>query len=87
MLVCLDNSVVGATIRRLRMERHMSQELLSGLGDIGRTHLTMIENGKKNPSLQTLWKLATALEMKPSELIVAIETACAANQRDTLEET
>ena len=36
---------VGAVIRRKRMERGMTQELLSGLAGIARTHLTMIENG------------------------------------------
>ena len=35
-------SAVGETIRRLRMEKNMSQELLSGLAGIARTHLSMI---------------------------------------------
>ena len=64
---------VGAVIRRKRMERGMTQELLSGLSGIARTHLTMIENGTKQPNFETVWKIALALELKPSELVAAIE--------------
>lgn len=55
------------------MERGMTQELLSGLAGIARTHLTMIENGTKQPNFETVWKIALALELKPSELVAAIE--------------
>lgn len=68
-----DNQVIGKTIRLLRTQKGMSQELLSGLAGIARTHLTMIENGKKQPNLNTVWKLASALEINPSELVHAIE--------------
>lgn len=64
---------VGAVIRRKRMERGMTQELLSGLAGIARTHLTMIENGTKQPNFETVGKIALALELKPSELVAAIE--------------
>ena len=64
---------VGAVIRRKRMERGMTHELLSGLAGIARTHLTMIENGTKQPNFETVWKIALALELKPSELVAAIE--------------
>lgn len=69
----LDNQTIGAVIRRLRKEKGLSQEVLSGFAGIGRTHLTMIENGRKNPNLDTVWKIALALEMKPSEFVAMIE--------------
>ncbi|PVH25500.1 helix-turn-helix domain-containing protein [Sphingobacterium corticibacter] len=37
--------------------------------EIGRTQLHMIENGKTNPCLSTLLKIATALEISVSELV------------------
>ena len=40
-------SAVGETIRRLRMEKNMSQELLSGLAGIARTHLRMIDKPQR----------------------------------------
>lgn len=69
-------SAVGETIRRLRMERNMSQELLSGLAGIARTHLSMIETGQKRANFETIWRLALALELRPSELVAKIEQTC-----------
>ncbi len=68
-----DNKAVGDVIRALRKERGLSQDVLSGLAGIARTHLTMIENGTKQANFETLWKIAGALEMRPSELVAAIE--------------
>ena len=67
------NRNVGRTIRKLRTQKGLTQELLSGFAGIARTHLTMIENGGKKPNLETIWKIALALEMTPSELISKIE--------------
>lgn len=64
---------VGKTIRKIRKEKKLSQEVLSGLAGIARSHLTMIENGTKKPNLETIWKIATALELPPHKLIEAIE--------------
>lgn len=75
-----DNSVVGKTIRALRKEKGLSQDVLSGLAGIARTHLTMIENGSKQANFETLWRLATALGMRPSELVVQIERRIEASE-------
>ena len=69
-------SAVGEMIRRLRMEKNMSQELLSGLAGIARTHLSMIETGRKHANFETIWRLALALELRPSELVAKIEQTC-----------
>lgn len=69
-------SAVGETIRRLRIEKNMSQELLSGLAGIARTHLSMIETGRKQANFETIWKIALALELRPSELVAQIERSC-----------
>lgn len=68
-----ENRAVGRTIRNLRREKGISQDVLSGLAGIARTHLTMIENGDKQANFETLWKLANALDMRPSELVALIE--------------
>ncbi|MBR3795151.1 MAG: helix-turn-helix domain-containing protein [Clostridia bacterium] len=47
----------------------MSQEILSGLSGVARSHLAMIENGKKNANVDTLWRIAAALDLRLSELI------------------
>ena len=68
-----DNFAVGKVIRDLRKEKGISQDVLSGFAGIARTHLTMIENGTKQANFETLWKIALALDIRPSELVTRIE--------------
>lgn len=68
-----DNDIVRYTIRRLRKQRKLSQEALSGLAGIGRTHLTMIESGRKQANFETIWKIAIAMNMQPSDYVKQIE--------------
>ena len=68
-----DNKIVGQAIRGLRKEKGLSQDVLSGLAGIAHTHLTMIENGSKQANFETLWRIALALDMRPSELVQRIE--------------
>ena len=68
-----DHKVVGRVIRQLREEKGMTQEVLSGLGGIARSHLAMIESGIKKANVETLWKLAQALDMPLSQLIAKAE--------------
>ena len=74
-----DNSAVGRTIRSLRNQKGVSQDVLSGFAGIARTHLTMIENGNKQANFETLWKIANALDIRPSELVAMIEAEIARN--------
>lgn len=68
-----DSVITGKVIRSLRKKSDLSQEVLSGLAGIGRSHLTMIESGTKSPNVETLWRIAEALHMPLSELIHQIE--------------
>ena len=68
-----DHKITGRIIRRLRLERGMSQEVLSGLAAVSRTHLTEIENGNDNANVDTLWRVADALEIRLSDLIRQVE--------------
>lgn len=72
-MIEFDNATVGKTIKRLRKEKHLSQEVLSGLAGIGRSHLSMIETGAKQASFETLWKISSALDILPHELVKKIE--------------
>ena len=69
----LDAVVVGRTIQKLREERGMSQDLVSGLAGIGRTHLSAIERGERKPTLETFYKIGQAMRIRPSVLLAAIE--------------
>lgn len=69
----LDSKLVGKVIADFRKRKNISQEVLSGLADIGRTHLSAIERGERKPTLETLYRISTALEVRMSEIIVEIE--------------
>ena len=69
----LDAVTVGKVIQRFREEKGLSQEVLSGFADIGRTHLSAIECGTRKPTLDTFYKIGEALEVRPSVLLAAIE--------------
>ena len=70
-----DASKVGAVIQAVREGKGLSQEVVSGLAGIGRTHLSAIERGVRNPTLETFFKIAEALDMPASELMRRIEDA------------
>lgn len=69
----LDSVIVGRVIQEFREERRKSQELVSGLAGIGRTHLSAIERGERKPTLETFFKIAYALDVPPSRIMRAIE--------------
>ena len=69
----LDPKTVGEVIADIRKRKGISQEVLSGLADIGRTHLSAIERGARKPTLETLYRISGALNMKMSDIIIAIE--------------
>lgn len=61
------------TVWRWQPGKGMSQEVLSGLADIGRTHLSAIERGERKPTLETLYRISCALDMKMSDIVKRIE--------------
>ena len=69
----LDAILVGNVIANFRKKRGISQEVLSGLADIGRTHLSAIERGERKPTLETLYRISCALDVKMSDIIIEIE--------------
>ena len=60
---------LGTKVKRLREEKEIDQKSFAFDCEIGRTQLYMIENGKTNPRLLTLMKIADGLEMSISELL------------------
>ena len=70
----LNAVTVGKTIAYFRQKKGISQEVLSGLADIGRSHLSAIERGERKPTLETLYRICTALDVKMSEVILHLES-------------
>ena len=64
-----ETNVVGQVIQQVREEQHKSQEVISGLAGIGRTHLSAIERGVSGASLEVLEKLCLLLSVSADYLI------------------
>ncbi len=69
----LNSKIVGETIGEIRKRKGISQDVLSGLAGIGRTHLSAIERGERKPTLETLYRISIAFDMKMSEIVTEIE--------------
>ncbi len=69
----LDPIKVGQTIAFFRTQKGISQEVLSGLADIGRSHLSAIERGERKPTLETLYRICSALDVKMSTVVLKLE--------------
>lgn len=75
----------GLAMQRLRRERGLSQEDLSGLSEIDRAYVGRLERGKANPTLLMLVRIAGALDVTLSELLRMVKlgsSAKAAKGRD-----
>lgn len=60
---------LGKKIQKLRKDQGYSQERLSEIIKISRTHMGHIEQGRKSPSLKLLEKLAKTFKIKVKDLI------------------
>jgi transcriptional regulator with XRE-family HTH domain len=63
----------GVVLRRQRRARHLSQEALALEAGLQRNYLSLIELGRNQPTISTLFKLASGLTMSPAELVRLLE--------------
>lgn len=59
----------GRVVRELRLEARMSQERLGAVAGLQRNYISSLELGHKQPSLLTIFKLASALNLRADLLI------------------
>lgn len=69
----MNSKIIGNVIKNFREERKLSQEVLSGLANIDRSHLSKIELGLISPTINALYKIADALNIKASDILIAAE--------------
>lgn len=59
----------GNNLKRLRIEKGISQGDIARKLDVSRSFISNIENGKTNPTLTTIAKLAKAISVPIDELM------------------
>jgi transcriptional regulator with XRE-family HTH domain len=62
----------GENLLRVRQARKLSQETVAERAAIHRTQISLIESGRRMPRLDTVVKLAGALEVPPATLVEGI---------------
>ena len=63
----------GKALRLLRDEQGLSQEKLASLAHLHRTHISLLERGRRQPTLTTVFRLASVLGVSATEFIQAVE--------------
>ena len=70
MYVCMESGKkLGKNLKRLRLEKKFSQGNLAKKLEVDRAYISNIENGRMNPTLSTLEKIAQALKVSIKELV------------------
>ncbi|MCB9820321.1 helix-turn-helix transcriptional regulator [Candidatus Nomurabacteria bacterium] len=60
---------LGKNLKKLRLEKKFSQGNLAEKLEVDRAYISNIENGRMNPTLSTLEKIAQALKVSIKELV------------------
>ncbi len=62
--------ILGRNVRQARLQKGISQEELAFQADMKRSYLSDLERGVRNPSIKAIGRLASALGVEPSSLLV-----------------
>lgn len=63
----------GKVLRALRRDAGLTQEELSFRAEIERNYVSLIERGINQPTIRIIFKLAKALNTKPSKIFAMVE--------------
>jgi len=65
--------MLGEELRKARKAADMTQEKLAFEAQLDRTYISMLENNKKSPTLDVIFRLCDALHISASRLIARVE--------------
>ena len=60
---------LGNNLKRIRTMNNISQSDIARFLDVNRSFISNIENGKTNPTLATITRLANAIRVSSDELL------------------
>lgn len=63
----------GEVLKEVRTAKGMSQDALAFASELDRTYISLLERGKRQPSLTALFKLSSALDTSPVEIVARVQ--------------
>ncbi|WP_369823967.1 helix-turn-helix domain-containing protein [Sporosarcina sp. P26b] len=72
-MIEIENITIGVVLKKIRKSMKFSQEELAFKSGLDRTYISMLERNVKQPSITTIFLLADALNLRPSELVRQLE--------------
>ncbi|WP_455795497.1 helix-turn-helix domain-containing protein [Clostridium butyricum] len=67
------STALSIVLKENRNRLHLSQEQLAFKSDLDRTYISLLERGKRKPTLHALFSISSALDIKTSDFIKQIE--------------
>jgi len=64
--------IFGANVRKVRLERGMTLEVLADEVGLAYTYVGQIERGRRNPTLDVVERIAAVLKVEPLALLVSL---------------
>lgn len=63
----------GIVIKKYRLERSISQEKLAFESELDRTYISLLERGRRKPTINTLFAISRVLNINPYQIVRDIE--------------
>jgi transcriptional regulator with XRE-family HTH domain len=67
--------LVGMNFRRIRAKKGLTQERFAEISGFSQQYISGLEQGRRNPTVVTLYELAAALEVSHLDLLRPIKRA------------
>lgn len=68
-------------MRKVRRDMHLSQKDLAVQAGLDRTYISLLELGKRSPTLETIVSLAAALKVSLTDLFAKLEIEIARDDK------
>ncbi|MBI1902915.1 MAG: helix-turn-helix transcriptional regulator [Planctomycetia bacterium] len=65
--------MLGDELRKARLAARLTQEKLAFHAGLDRTYISHLENDKKSPTLEVLFRLCRAMGISAAELVARVE--------------
>jgi len=65
--------MVGKELRAVRQKAGMTQEELAFKAGVDRSYISLLENDRKSPTLDMLFRICDALDTRVSQMVARVE--------------